>query len=190
MRSLLSGPGLLLLAILGSCLALTALAQGTIDGIVGTPTDTEALAGFPYCVCSDYRCRASPYRLRYKSTGPDPRASNLKRICYTVEQVSKLHIYMLMSPGPCHACIPPGCKGWPRARCTRKRLLRLKMKSYDQAASLNSIAYALRLRVLTCSIDTCKSWSFYTMMHLHFVHAGWLPGPNQYLLQDNRPEHE
>lgn len=88
MRSLRRGPGPLLLALLGSCLALTALAQGSIDGISGVPTETEALAAFPYCVCTDYKCRASPYRLRYKSTSPDPKAPSTTRICYTVENVS------------------------------------------------------------------------------------------------------
>lgn len=61
----------------------------------GLPVDwgqdsTAALATFPYCQCNDYRCKASPYRLRLGEVGPSGTSGKLDKICYNIEMVSAI----------------------------------------------------------------------------------------------------
>lgn len=99
---MMSRRSLFLLGLIGLAFVAPALAQ-QLDG-ADPADDTAALASFPYCVCSDYKCRASPYRLYYKGTFPDPKNKALARLCYTVRMVSLLPGLLNSAYGNCICC--------------------------------------------------------------------------------------
>jgi hypothetical protein len=48
--------------------------------------DVAAIATFPFCVCDDYRCSTSPYRIRQQR----PQVGSVNtRLCYAFEYVSR-----------------------------------------------------------------------------------------------------
>lgn len=49
--------------------------------------ETASLSRFPYCVCKDYRCIASPYRLEF--AGTKTLAGGNVDVCFSVQRVSK-----------------------------------------------------------------------------------------------------
>ena len=51
-----------------------------------------ALSTFPFCVCSDYKCADSPYRL--VDSGISPVGTDYTDICFVIEDVSRLHACM------------------------------------------------------------------------------------------------
>ncbi|KAG2498618.1 hypothetical protein HYH03_003366 [Edaphochlamys debaryana] len=70
--------GALLLAV---GLALLTAGSAQSDGDYSFPSDPTAQLGvFPYCQCNDYRCKASPYRLRL--TGVSNGTARTMKICY------------------------------------------------------------------------------------------------------------
>ena len=147
---MMSRRSLFLLGLIGLAFVAPAFTQ-TLDGSeldATTVDETAALASFPYCVCSDYKCKASPYRLRYKGTFKDPKNAALARICYTVNMVS---------PRPaCHAVpassvLAAGSPQWGRKGPGRvlRRPRRLSRGCQLQRATRN---VSLRSRQPGCAL--------------------------------------
>ena len=67
-----------------ACVASVGFAQDAGD-LTSAWTPAEALTNFPDCQCNDYKCRASPYRLRLSSVAPA--GGGLTKICYKTEMV-------------------------------------------------------------------------------------------------------